>query len=208
MKKAHGFVMLLVLILVIASPINTFANDDTSTSTTITYLTTKDKEAIRTDNAFERVISKFLLGMGDYAHDYLTQLFRQEITIDGIVFNKIILLNANFFTNSANASSSEASRVVRSSINRWYETFRTITLLVCVIALVAAGIKILLGTPEGKASAKDILKKIVLGIMLVYFFPFVMKMGFDINEAIIEAVQGRYNFRKRDKQYLCFKTSF
>lgn len=189
MKKAHGFVILLVLIFVMASPINTFAKNDTSVLVDNSSFSKDDIEKIKTKSVFENVISSFLLSMGDYAHDYLTQLFREEITIDKIVFNDVTLLNANFFTNSARPSGSDASQVVRKVINKWYETFRVIALLVCVVGLVVAGIKIMLGTPEGKASAKDILKKVVLAIMLAYFFPFVMKMGFDINEAVITLVR-------------------
>ena len=208
MKKARWFMVVLVLVLVIASPVEVYAlatdwGDgvsassfrnggnvrSTSTQTQTNGLDEDLIEKIKSKNAFEMVISSFLLTVGDYAHDYLTQLFRQEITIDGIVFNQITLLNANFFVNSANPSGSDASTIVRTVINKWYETFRTITLLVCVVALVAAGIKIMLGTPEGKNAAQDIIKKIVMAVMLVYFFPFVMKLGFDINEAIITMVQ-------------------
>lgn len=197
MKKARIFVFLLVLILVIASPVNTFAKKiyvtshrrETETETTPSLYTDEMLEAMEAENPFEIVISSFLLSMGDYAHDYLTQLFKQEVTIDGIVFNDIVLLNANFFTNSENPSMSDASTVVRKVITTWYEAFRMIALLVCVFGIVVAGIKIMLGTPGGKNSAKDILKKVVLAVMLVYIFPYVMKMGFDINEAVINMIR-------------------
>ena len=207
MKRAHGFIILLVLVLVIASPVKVFALaadtgdgfsasklrggsvKDTSTETSTTGFTEADLANLKTKNSFENVVSSFLLSMGDYANDYLTQLFKQEVSIDKIVFNDVVLLNANFFTKSENPSGSDASKVVRRVINTWYESFRMIALLVCVCGIVVAGIKILLGTPEGKNSAKDILKKVVLGVMLVYFFPFVMKMGFDINEALINMIR-------------------
>ena len=196
MKKARVILMLMVLVLVVASPVNTFAKkiyvskpSSTEAKTTPTGYSEEMIESIKSENSFEIVISSFLLSMGDYAHDYLTQLFKQEITIDKIVFNDVVLLNANFFTNSANPSGSDASTIVRRVINTWYESFRMIALLVCVGGIVVAGIKIMLGTPEGKNSAKDILKKVVLAVMLVYFFPYVMKMGFDINEAIITMIR-------------------
>lgn len=198
MKKALGIVILFVLIFTMASPMNVFAKKDTSTSVDYKALTEEEIKKWQTENVFEIVISKFLLSLGDYAHNYLTQLFRQEVTIDKIVFNKVILLNANFFEESANPSMSDASEIVREIINKWYAAFRTIALLVCVTAIVAAGIKILLGTPEGKASALEIFKKVVLGITLALLFPYAMKLGFDINEAIINLVQvgiisGNYN---------------
>ena len=108
MKKARWFMVVLVLVLVIASPVNTFAKRrpavkrEQSTQTQTNGLDDDLIADMQSDNAFETVISSFLLTVGDYAHDYLTQLFRQEITIDGIVFNQVTLLNANFFVNSAN----------------------------------------------------------------------------------------------------------
>lgn len=208
MKKARWFMVVLVLVLFIASPVEVYAlatdwGDgvsassfrnggnvrSTSTQTQTNGFSEEEIAKIQTDSAFEKVVSKFFLQVGDYAHDYLTQLFREEITIDKIVFNKVELLNANFFNNSAKPSKTDASTIVKKAINRWYETFRTVALLICVVGIVVAGIKIMLGTPEGKNNAKDILKKVVLGVMLVYFFPFVMKMGFDINDAIITMVQ-------------------
>ena len=118
MKRAHGFIILLVLVLVIASPVKVFALaadtgdgfsasklrggsvKDTSTETSTTGFTEADLANLKTKNSFENVVSSFLLSMGDYANDYLTQLFKQEVSIDKIVFNDVVLLNANFFTKS------------------------------------------------------------------------------------------------------------
>lgn len=189
MKKALGVIILFVLIFTIVSPMSVLAEDDTSTSTGYKPLTDKELKNIQSKNAFEIVISSFLLGIGDYAQDYLTKLFKEEITIDKIVFNNVTLLNANFFKNSANPSKSEASDIVRDVINKWYSAFRTIALLICVSAIVVAGVKIMLGTPEGKVSAQEIFKKVVLGITLALLFPYVMKLGFDANDALIDSVQ-------------------
>ena len=176
MKKARWFMVVLVLVLVIASPVEVYAlatdwGDgvsassfrnggnvrSTSTQTQTNGFSEEEIAKIQTDSAFEKVVSKFFLQVGDYAHDYLTQLFREEITIDKIVFNKVELLNANFFNNSAKPSKTDASTIVKKAINRWYETFRTVALLICVVGIVVAGIKIMLGTPEGKNNAKDII---------------------------------------------------
>lgn len=151
-------------------------------------LTEEQKEQLRTKSAFEQVVTEFFLSVGDYAQDYLSQTFKEEITIDKIVFNKVVMLNANFFDNSANPSASTATKVVKDVINEWYSFLRKLTLVIIMIFILVAGINIILGTPNGKAKAKDILMKIVMGAVLIYFYPYVMRYAFDINQAIVSEI--------------------
>ena len=132
-----------------------------------------EMESLRTQNAFEQVFTEFFLSVGDYAQDYLSQTFREEITIDKIIYNRVVMLNANFFDNSERPAASTASTFVKEVINNWYEFFSKLALVFVMIFLVVAGIKIILGTPNSKAKAGEILKKIVMGVVLIYFFPVV-----------------------------------
>ena len=110
----------------------------------------------RTQNPFEQIITEFFLSMGDYAQDYLSQVLKEEITIDKIVYNKVPMLNANFFNNTTNSATSNASDIVRQAINKWFEFFKGLALVVILVGLVAAGLKMILGTAQGKASAFEI----------------------------------------------------
>lgn len=157
--------------------IQNYSNDETS-----------EIEALRTNNAFEQVATEFFLTIGDYAQDYLSQTFREDITIDRIVYNRVVMLNANFFDKSVNPAVSTASKIVKEFINKWFEFFSKLALVVIMIFVVVAGIKIILGTPNGKAKAGEILKKIVMAVVLIYFFPYVMRYAFDINAAITEKI--------------------
>lgn len=150
-----------------------------------------DMQELRTNNAFEQVVTEFFLSVGDYAQDYLSQTFREEITIDRIIYNRVVMLNANFFDKSVNPSVSTASKAVKDSINSWFGFFRKIALVVIMIFVVVAGIKIILGTPNGKAKAGEIFKKIVMAVVLIYFFPYVMRYAFDINAAITEQIYSK-----------------
>lgn len=147
---------------------------------------TKLRESV---NVFERALTVMGLEVGDYAQAYLTEVFREELTIDKVVFNDSTMLNANFFDNSVNPASSTASEVVKEFINKWFSYFRRLALVVIICFLVVAGIKIILGTAKGKAGAYGSLKQIVIAVMLVFFFPYVMKIVFDLNDAIVMQIK-------------------
>lgn len=190
MKRTFAIFILIVTFFIIASPTFSYATGASVSSNPSSTSVSEDMfKDMKTKNPFENVFSSFLLSVGDYAHNYLTQILKENVTIDKIVFNKVVMLNANFFENSANASGSEATGIVRKVINEWFSAFRKITLIVCVASLVVAGIKIMLKTPGGKVGAYDILKKVLLSVMLVFFFPYAMKLAYDLNEAIINMVQ-------------------
>mgnify|MGYP006988933714 CR=1 FL=1 len=114
-----AFLMVLPFNCVLASEENSeFYEDDTGNPETIgsdslglgiDSITSEDIEKLQTQNPFERVFSKFLLSVGDYVAQYLPVIFREEITIDRIVYNKVYMLNANFFEKSTNAAVSPAS---------------------------------------------------------------------------------------------------
>lgn len=151
-------------------------------------LSEQEIKNLQTKNDFEAVISMFFLGVGDYAQDYLNQVFREELTIDKIVYNKAVLLNANFFNKSINPSSSNASSILREIITKWYQYFRKIALVIILISLIGVGIRYFIQNPESRVKARDVLKKVVIAIALVYFFPYVMRYAFDINEAIVKYI--------------------
>lgn len=159
---------------------------ETSTSSTSQSELNEEKlkELRENVNVIERALTVMGLEVGDYAQDYLSQVFREELTVDKIVFNDSIMLNANFFDNSVKPANSSASQVVKEFINKWFAYFKRLALVVVLCFLVVAGIKIILGNARDKAGAYQSLKKIVIAIMLIYFFPYVMKIVFDLNDAL------------------------
>lgn len=167
---------------------------DVSASTTLNASQSQiDKERIEqlqeNVSVFEKVLTSFGLDVGDYAQDYLTKVFKEELTVDKIVFNDTQNLNANFFENSAKPTTTKASEAVKNFINVWFDYFRKLALVVILCFVVVAGIKIILGNARAKAGAFDSLKKIVMAIMLIYFFPYVIRIAFDLNDAIISQVK-------------------
>ncbi|MBQ9314419.1 MAG: hypothetical protein IJ220_05420 [Clostridia bacterium] len=193
MKSTAIKVLMLILVFLMALPLhNVFASSEVSSDPDYN-VSESEIEDLQTKNDFEAVISMFFLGVGDYAQDYLNQVFREEITVDKIVYNKAVLLNANFFNNSINSSKSNASTILREIITKWYQYFRKLALIVILISLIVVGIRYFIQTPESRVKARDVLKKVVMAVALVYFFPYVMRYAFDINEAIVKYIASKYS---------------
>lgn len=144
-------------------------------------------------NAFEMTISEMCLAVGDYLMEYMTFLLGEEVTVERIIFNKVDALNANFFNNSINPSGAPASKFVRVAINEWYSLLGQVVIIVFMMALAAVGIMTMLGGPGKKAKAQELFVKWIIGIAIYYFFPYVMKYAFNLNEAIIQMIQSTFN---------------
>lgn len=99
---------------------------------------------LQTDNPFEMTISGITLTIGDFILDYMVFLFRDEITIDRLVFNKVPSLNANFFEANKKGIVPESTEIICDVINNWYDFFRAFAVLTYMIVLVFVGVKILL----------------------------------------------------------------
>lgn len=145
-------------------------------------------------NSFEMAVSDLCLSVGDFVMEYLTFLMKEEVTVQKIIYNKVDALNANFFTNTqvAKKTDAPASEIVIEVVNEWYSTLKKIVIMIYLAALVAVGIKTLLGTPGKKAEAQELLIKWSMGIAILMFFPYLMRYSFDLNEGIILTMQGLF----------------
>lgn len=150
------------------------------------------KQEMKQTSIWEMAITELALGLGDFIMEYSTFLLKEEITIQKIIYNQVDALNANFFERTPNASDAPATGIIREIVNEWYDTLSQIVIIIYVIALVAVGIKILLGTATQKVDAKELFAKWTIGIAIFFFFPYVMRYAFDLNEGIIHTMQSLY----------------
>ena len=144
---------------------------------------------LQTNNPFEMTISELLLSFGDVIQDYMTFLFKDELTIDRIIFNKVISLDANFFKYNNKGLVPDTTKVVCDTINNWYKIFNSISIVVYLMMLVVVGIKIILGMPGAKADGKELAVKWGTGIAILFLFPYVMRYAFTLNEALIGEIR-------------------
>ena len=146
----------------------------------------------QTDSAMEMTISEMALSIGDSLMDYVIYLYNDDLTIDRIVFNKVISLDPNFFKHNHTEFLSPVAKIFCALINDWYRLFQGLAIIVYLGVLIGIGIKIILGPAVAKATAKDSLVKWTLGIALLTLFPFVMRYAFTVNEAILQVISNTF----------------
>lgn len=102
-------------------------------------------ENLRTENPFEMTLSGYALSFGDSILEQATFMYKQKVSVDRIVFNDVLSLNANFFELSkGEIETTNATRVICGVINNWYNLFRGLAIIAYMITLIYVGIKIIL----------------------------------------------------------------
>lgn len=146
-------ILSIILIFVIAfSTLFSFSISNANSAETINFngeIITREEienrlKKLQTDNPFEMAVSDIALGIEDFLLDYIVFLIKDEITIDRLVFNKILSLDANFFEANRKGLVPDTTEIICNVINNWYAFFNGITIVVYLIILVFVGIKILL----------------------------------------------------------------
>ena len=187
----NKFLAKLIAIMLIVTTVLSFAS--VTFAAGLTDEQREMREKFGKGNALEMTISEMCLAVGDYFMEYMTFLLAEEVTVERIIFNKVDALNANFFNKSVNPSGAPASKFVREAVNDWYSLLSKIVLIIFMIALTAVGIMTMLGGPGKKAKAKELMVKWIIGIAIYFFFPYVMRYAFDLNEAIIQMIESTFN---------------
>ena len=164
--KKNKFISIILIFFIMFGTLFSFSNSYAATGSgtdgldVLTVDELKERlQILQTNNPFEMTISELLLSFGDMIMDYMTYLFKDELTIDRLVFNKVISLNANFFEFEKKGLVPTATEFFCDAINEWYSLFKGIAIIAYLIVLVLVGIKIMLGLPNAKAKAQDIFVK-------------------------------------------------
>jgi len=114
------------------------------------------------------------------------------VDIDSILFNHYPDTIVNFFDN-AKSNTDAASQIVerfRDGINRWYDVFKAIAVAGYLVILLYLGVKILLKT-SGKSQAqyKELFMYWIVGVVILTFFPYVIKYAIDLNNFIVQMIE-------------------
>ncbi len=147
------------------------------------------------DSWWQTGLTKFLLAIGDFFNDLITDLLGQKVTIQKFFFDEVDAVNADFFNNKGNSTKG----VLKTEITRWYEYFKGLAISIYLAGILAVGIRCLLeGTALSRARAKDVLVKWITGLLILMLFPYVMKYAFAINSALVQAIKN--GFTKQDHE--------
>lgn len=132
-------------------------------------------------------IVAILLPCGDGFLHMMSQAMGEVVTIDKIVFGEVEKISIDFFSSGDNALTkvkplkNELSKV----INEWYTSFLKVAILFYAVLLVYMGIRIILAsTGNKKAEYKTRLVAWTMGVVMLMFFPYVMKYTILANQGL------------------------
>ncbi len=121
------------------------------------------------------------------------------LTIDSVVYNHYTATRIDFFFEMKDdgeyseliwGPNGDGEGGLANTINEWYSFFRNIALIFYLIILVYMGIRILLAsTGRGLEKSKELFMYWVIGLILLFFYPYVMKYIIKLNNAFVATVE-------------------
>ena len=127
----------------------------------------------------------------------LTTSSEADVTVENIVYNKIPILDANFFNfESAGGAVVDENGIVyiiKENVAIWYYVFRTMAILIMLIILLYLGIRMAITTvAEKKAVYKQMLVSWIAGFILVFTIHYIMYFIISVNETFISWIIPKY----------------
>ena len=137
-------------------------------------------------------ISKIIVSFGDGIVHIMARATGEVVTIDKLVFNKVDKVSIDYW-NYTNSNATEISTPIKNymaiPVQKWYKVFNRIAIMVYMIVLVYIGIAIMLSsTGEKRARYKELTMTWVIGIAILFLFPYVMKYTIKLNDALTNMI--------------------
>ena len=150
------------------------------------------------ENEPNEYISEGMQGIADIGGKVqLKTSSKANVTIENIVYNKVPILDANFFNfESAGGAVVDQDGIIyilKENIAMWYYIFRTIAIATMLAVLIYLGIRMTISTvAEKKAVYKQMLLSWVVGFMLVFLIHYVMYAILYMNDAFLSWIIPKY----------------
>lgn len=136
----------------------------------------------------EAILADLLLIVGDCVLGMVSRAVNDDVSLDRVVFGDIEKLSVNFWQNKGNTSTIAGN--MSQVVTYWYNIFRNIAVVVYLIVLIYVAIKILLSsTGEGRAKYTSLVKEWIVGVGILFLFPYVMKYTVELNDALVQIVR-------------------
>lgn len=137
-------------------------------------------------------ISKIIVSFGDGIVHIMARATGEVVTIDKLVFNKVDKVSIDYW-NYTNSNATEISTPIKNymaiPVQKWYKVFNRIAIMVYMIVLVYMGIAIMFSsTGEKRARYKELTMTWVIGIAILFLFPYVMKYIIKLNDALTNMI--------------------
>ncbi|MBO5143446.1 MAG: hypothetical protein J6C46_10760 [Clostridia bacterium] len=186
--------------LVITGRIQRSANIQSISGDKINAQLAKASELDGDQNAswFEQVLTWFVLLLCDCFRSAITAALNEPISIDSVLFNKYSSTRLSIFKSNRDSGNKngylEASGMLDSGeetgiITDYFMLFRKIAIAVYIVMLLYMGVRVLLSsTGNKKERYKTMMVDWVKGIIILGFFPYIMKYSIVINDAIVDYI--------------------
>jgi len=115
---------------------------------------------------------------------------KANVTIENIVYNKVPILDINFFdfekAGGAVVDEDGIIYIIKENVAMWYYIFRIVAILIMLLVLIYLGIKMAITTiGEKKAVYKEMLLSWIIGFVILFAINYIMFAIIHINESLI-----------------------
>lgn len=137
---------------------------------------------------------------GDAFLDMICNSMGEAVTIDSVVYNRVNKLDIDFFDKSSGVASGDTEvgtaelstslkSIMKKVVDKLYVFFRNIVVVFYLIILVYIGVNILMTTTaERKSDYKAMFMSWVIGVIMLMFFPYVMKYTIKLNSSLCKMI--------------------
>ncbi len=137
-------------------------------------------------------VTRPIIIFGDGVLHLIIRCVGEDVSVDKLVFGDVDKVNINYWEKGGE---SEIRTIISNVIQKWYGVFFKIAMVVYMILLVYIGINIMLSsTAQKKANYQERLVDWVVGITIMFMFPYVMKMVIMLNDALLIALADKAGF--------------
>ena len=160
--------------------------------------------------SLENMVSVAIFSLANGLHFIVSSVLGKVLTIDDLVFNKYSETSIDFFSDTT--TTTQKSTLIYGTngtiglnqvMNQWYAIFFKITILVYMMMLVYMGIRIILSsTAQEKANFKRFIIDWMIGIALLFLFPYVMKHVIQLNNSFVKTIEANKGFQTPDPSYV------
>lgn len=113
----------------------------------------------------------------------------ERVLLEDIIFNRIAVLDINFFNFSTAGGQpipdGSIISIIKTNIAMWYNIIRTITIIGLLVTLIYIGIQIAISTTQKKAKYKSMLVSWFISFFIVFFIHYFMIIIVNLNEGIL-----------------------
>lgn len=150
-------------------------------------------------------IAKIIVSFGDGIVHIMARATGEVVTIDKLVFNKVDKVSIDYWDYTGSAATQVSTPIknyMTIPVQKWYKVFNRIAIMVYMVVLVYIGIAVMLSsTGEKRARYKELTMTWVIGIAILFLFPYVMKYIIKLNDGLtnmIASVSEQFGFEQQE----------